>query len=90
MEATPLIRLFLALGAVWNIDWSYCSGADTKLSQAVCGDECYFPLNSCPALGTVHVFVRVFKARSCQEQAFLSRKALDIYVMWRMHGKPVR
>jgi hypothetical protein len=29
MEATPPIRYFLALGAVWNINWSYCSGTDT-------------------------------------------------------------
>jgi hypothetical protein len=65
MEAAPLIRYFLALGAVWNIDWSYCSSADTKLSQAVCGDECHFPLDSRPAPGTVHLFVRVFKARNC-------------------------
>jgi hypothetical protein len=50
MEATALIRFFLALGAIRNIDWSYCFGTDTKLSQAVCGDEGHFPLDSRPAL----------------------------------------
>jgi hypothetical protein len=63
MEATPLIRYFLTLGAVWNIDRSYFAGTDTKLSQAMCGDECDFPLDSRAALGAVHVLVWVFKAR---------------------------
>jgi len=65
MEATSLIRQFLALGTVWNIDRSCFSGTDTKFSQAVCGDGCHFPFDSGPALNAVHVLVRVFKARSC-------------------------
>jgi hypothetical protein len=88
MEATPLIWYFLTLGAVWNIDRSYFSGTDTKLSQAVCGDECDFPFDSRPALSAVHVLVWVFKARDSQEHGHLSRKALDARVVWRMHDKP--
>jgi hypothetical protein len=65
MEASPLTRYFLTLGAVWNSDRSYCSSADIKLIQAVCGDEGHFPLNSSPVLGTVYVIVRVFEARNC-------------------------
>ena len=88
MEATPTIRYFLTLRAVWNIDRGYFSSTDTNLSQAERGDECHFPPDSRPALGTIYFLARVFKARNGQEHSHLSRKALDARVMWRMHDKP--
>ena len=62
MEAASRVGYLFALRAVWNFNLTDFPGADARLSFAVRGDECHFPLDARAAPGTVHMLVRVFNA----------------------------